>query len=167
MEGGTPGDKGWTRHTVSANVSRYALADFYWPAFRTAITEADAKGVMCSCTFCGSECVREVVCLFARSLDSAAVHNTLLATPPVPTSRHTPTTLCLQYRLSPPHHHHTHQSPADNAVNMVPTCADPLMRQAREDWNFTGYVTSDSDAVGAKRKRVKCGLPVRRTLRRL
>ena len=33
-------------------------------------------------------------------------------------------------------------------MNMVPTCADPLMRAARQQWNFTGYVTSDSDAVG-------------------
>lgn len=29
----------------------------------------------------------------------------------------------------------------------VPTCGDPLMKAARDAWNFTGYVTSDSDAV--------------------
>eukprot|EP00041_Stephanoeca_diplocostata_P027569 m.760704 g.760704 ORF g.760704 m.760704 type:complete len:805 (-) comp23202_c0_seq2:335-2749(-) len=34
-----------------------------------------------------------------------------------------------------------------NSVNGVPTCGDPLMKAARDAWNFTGYVTSDSDAV--------------------
>lgn len=34
-----------------------------------------------------------------------------------------------------------------NAVNGIPTCLDPLMKAARTAWNFTGYVTSDSDAV--------------------
>ena len=32
-------------------------------------------------------------------------------------------------------------------VNGIPTCLDPLMKAARAAWNFTGYVTSDSDAV--------------------
>ena len=32
-------------------------------------------------------------------------------------------------------------------VNGIPSCLDPLMKAARESWNFTGYVTSDSDAV--------------------
>ena len=32
-------------------------------------------------------------------------------------------------------------------VNGIPTCLDPLMKAARTAWNFTGYVTSDSDAV--------------------
>jgi beta-glucosidase-like glycosyl hydrolase len=32
-------------------------------------------------------------------------------------------------------------------VNGIPTCLDPLMTAARSAWNFTGYVTSDSDAV--------------------
>jgi hypothetical protein len=33
-------------------------------------------------------------------------------------------------------------------VNGKPTCLDPLMKAARAAWNFSGYVTSDSDAVG-------------------
>ena len=36
---------------------------------------------------------------------------------------------------------------ADNEVNGVPTCLSPLMKAAREAWNFTGYVTSDSDSI--------------------
>ena len=35
-----------------------------------------------------------------------------------------------------------------NSVNGEPTCTSPLMKAAREAWGFTGYVTSDSDAVG-------------------
>ena len=41
-------EHGYTRHTVSANVSKYLLTDYYWPAFRAAVREADAKGFMCS-----------------------------------------------------------------------------------------------------------------------
>ena len=33
-------------------------------------------------------------------------------------------------------------------MNGKPTCLDPLMKAARAAWNFSGYVTSDSDAVG-------------------
>jgi beta-glucosidase len=50
---------GWTRHTVSANVSRYMLADAYLPAFEISIKggaldtggqpATGAKGVMCAC----------------------------------------------------------------------------------------------------------------------
>jgi beta-glucosidase-like glycosyl hydrolase len=39
---------GFTRHTVDAQIPIQQLTDFYWPAFRAAIVEADAKGVMCS-----------------------------------------------------------------------------------------------------------------------
>eukprot|EP00937_MAST-01D_sp_MAST-1D-sp2_P001941 g1941.t1 len=39
---------GFSRHTVDANISKHALADFYWPAFKGAIRDAGAKGVMCS-----------------------------------------------------------------------------------------------------------------------
>ena len=34
-----------------------------------------------------------------------------------------------------------------NAVLGKPTCLSPLMRNARHDWGFEGYVTSDSDSV--------------------
>jgi beta-glucosidase-like glycosyl hydrolase len=74
---------GFTRHTADARISKYALAEYYWPAFKGAIRDAGAKGVMCSY----------------------------------------------------------------NAVNGVPTCVDPLMKAARDAWNFSGYVTSDSDSV--------------------
>ena len=40
-------EKGFTRHTVSPNISKYLLADYYWPAFRAAVKQADAKGFMC------------------------------------------------------------------------------------------------------------------------
>ena len=40
-------DGEWTRHNISANVSNYTLADAYFPAFRAAIRDADAKGIMC------------------------------------------------------------------------------------------------------------------------
>ena len=35
-----------------------------------------------------------------------------------------------------------------NSLNGVPTCADPKLKKLlRETWNFTGYITSDTDAV--------------------
>eukprot|EP00038_Savillea_parva_P000253 m.95117 g.95117 ORF g.95117 m.95117 type:complete len:954 (-) comp10088_c0_seq1:7-2868(-) len=34
-----------------------------------------------------------------------------------------------------------------NAVEGIPTCLSALMRNARSDWGFEGYVTSDSDSV--------------------
>jgi len=34
-----------------------------------------------------------------------------------------------------------------NAVMGIPTCLSPLFRNARNDWGFEGYVTSDSDSV--------------------
>eukprot|EP00966_Prymnesium_polylepis_P242288 5603430-Prymnesium_polylepis.1 len=34
-----------------------------------------------------------------------------------------------------------------NAVLWVPTCLSPLIRDARTQWGFRGYVTSDSDSV--------------------
>ena len=37
-----------TRHTIDANISKYALQDYYWPAFRKSIVEGGAAGVMCS-----------------------------------------------------------------------------------------------------------------------
>ena len=43
------GDDGLTRMTVDVNVSKYLLADYYWPAFRASIRDGKAKGVMCSC----------------------------------------------------------------------------------------------------------------------
>ena len=36
------------RHTIDANVSKYSLQDYYWPAFRTSIKQGNALGVMCS-----------------------------------------------------------------------------------------------------------------------
>ena len=39
---------GWSRHNFSANVTRYALAGSYFPAFERAIREGGARGVMCS-----------------------------------------------------------------------------------------------------------------------
>jgi len=48
--GGTWGTHNATvnRHTVDAIISKHDLVDTYWPAFRTAIRDADAQGVMCS-----------------------------------------------------------------------------------------------------------------------
>lgn len=34
-----------------------------------------------------------------------------------------------------------------NSVNGKPTCLDPVMKAARNIWNFSGYVTSDSDSI--------------------
>ncbi len=34
-----------------------------------------------------------------------------------------------------------------NSVNGKPTCLDPVMKAARKIWNFSGYVTSDSDSI--------------------
>lgn len=39
---------GYTRYNFDANVSAFALADTYWPAFKAAVTTGGAKGVMCS-----------------------------------------------------------------------------------------------------------------------
>jgi xylan 1,4-beta-xylosidase len=36
------------RHTVNAKISKHDLMDSYWPAFRDAIREGDAQGIMCS-----------------------------------------------------------------------------------------------------------------------
>jgi beta-glucosidase-like glycosyl hydrolase len=47
LEGGSKADGQNTRHNVDANISKYLLADYYWPAFRAPIKRADAKGVMC------------------------------------------------------------------------------------------------------------------------
>ena len=38
---------GFTRHDISANVSRYMLQDTYFPAFELAI-KGGARGVMCA-----------------------------------------------------------------------------------------------------------------------
>ena len=45
---GPEGDHGLGRHSVDPNISKYMLADYYWPAFKASIRSADAKGVMCS-----------------------------------------------------------------------------------------------------------------------
>jgi beta-glucosidase-like glycosyl hydrolase len=37
---------GYTRHTYDANISNYMAADTYFPAYRTAIREGGALGVM-------------------------------------------------------------------------------------------------------------------------
>jgi beta-glucosidase-like glycosyl hydrolase len=36
---------------------------------------------------------------------------------------------------------------AYNAVQGVPSCTSPLLKAQLEAWNYSGYVTSDSDAV--------------------
>jgi hypothetical protein len=40
---------GFTRHNFNANVSDYMLTSTYWPAWKAAVQEGKAKGVMCSC----------------------------------------------------------------------------------------------------------------------
>ena len=51
---------GWNRHTISANVSKYMLADTYFPAFERSI-KGGAKGVMCAC-----ECATAILFSAAR-----------------------------------------------------------------------------------------------------
>ena len=46
LEGQSSGDNGLTRHTIDVNISKYLLADYYWPAFRKTISNGGAKGVM-------------------------------------------------------------------------------------------------------------------------
>eukprot|EP01047_Picozoa_sp_COSAG01_P064859 COSAG01_NODE_8656_length_2706_cov_11.170694_4_plen_84_part_00 len=42
------------RHNFNANVSDYMLTSTYWPAWKAAVQEGKAKGVMCSCEYgCG------------------------------------------------------------------------------------------------------------------
>jgi beta-D-xylosidase 4 len=48
LEGESSGDDGLTRHTIDVNISKYLLADYYWAAFRKTISNAGARGVMCS-----------------------------------------------------------------------------------------------------------------------
>lgn len=36
---------------------------------------------------------------------------------------------------------------ADNAVRGVPTCTSRLLKNKLLQWNFSGYVTSDSDSL--------------------
>ena len=75
---------GFTRNNFNALVSNFSLADTYWPAFKEAVTDGGAKGIMCSY----------------------------------------------------------------NAVNGVPTCASSFLSSVlRTQWNFSGYITSDTDAV--------------------
>lgn len=38
---------GFTRHNFNAIVSNYTLADTYFPAFKQAVTQGGAMGVMC------------------------------------------------------------------------------------------------------------------------
>ena len=46
-----------------------------------------------------------------------------------------------------------------NAVNGVPTCANPALNQTlRGDWGFEGYVTSDTDACGDIQQGHNCGI---------
>lgn len=74
----------YTRHNFNAVVSPQMLASTYMPAFKAAVTEANAKGIMCSY----------------------------------------------------------------NALNGVPTCASSFLRDIlRKEWDFEGYMTSDSGAV--------------------
>ena len=44
-----------------------------------------------------------------------------------------------------------------NAVLGKPTCLSPLMRNARRQWGFEGYVTSDSDSVANAYQRSSAG----------
>lgn len=39
---------GYTRHNFNAIVSNFTLADSYWPAFKAAVVNGSAKGVMCA-----------------------------------------------------------------------------------------------------------------------
>jgi beta-glucosidase-like glycosyl hydrolase len=34
-----------------------------------------------------------------------------------------------------------------NAVNGIPTCAHPYLTSILDSWNYTGYITSDTDAI--------------------
>ena len=45
---GTPGGP-LTRHTVDSTISQYDLHSTYLPAFKQAVVEANALGVMCRC----------------------------------------------------------------------------------------------------------------------
>ncbi len=42
-----PGSPEITRYNFDAIVSNYSLASTYWPAFRRAVVQGGAKGVMC------------------------------------------------------------------------------------------------------------------------
>eukprot|EP01012_Entosiphon_sulcatum_P000917 TRINITY_DN1015_c0_g1_i1.p1 TRINITY_DN1015_c0_g1~~TRINITY_DN1015_c0_g1_i1.p1 ORF type:complete len:776 (-),score=129.23 TRINITY_DN1015_c0_g1_i1:44-2350(-) len=76
---------GFTRHNFDAQITPYDLTTTYFPAFKTAVTEGNAMGVMCSY----------------------------------------------------------------NSVNGIPTCASPFLTNVlRNQWNFTGYITSDTGAIG-------------------
>eukprot|EP00036_Acanthoecidae_sp_10tr_P008588 CAMPEP_0182919026 /NCGR_PEP_ID=MMETSP0105_2-20130417/2424_1 /TAXON_ID=81532 ORGANISM="Acanthoeca-like sp., Strain 10tr" /NCGR_SAMPLE_ID=MMETSP0105_2 /ASSEMBLY_ACC=CAM_ASM_000205 /LENGTH=784 /DNA_ID=CAMNT_0025056151 /DNA_START=43 /DNA_END=2397 /DNA_ORIENTATION=+ len=48
LEGQSLDDKGFNRMNVNVNLSNYLLADEYFPAYRTSIRDAGARGVMCS-----------------------------------------------------------------------------------------------------------------------
>ena len=58
---------GYTRHNFNAIVSNYSFADTYWPAFRAAVVDGGAKGVMCSYNAvngvptCASDFLRQVL----------------------------------------------------------------------------------------------------------
>ena len=41
----------FTRHNISVNISNFTLSDAYFPGFRTAIKNAGARGIMCSCAY--------------------------------------------------------------------------------------------------------------------
>ena len=74
-----------TRIQFNAVVSDYMFSDTYLPAFKMAIVEGGAKGIMCAC----------------------------------------------------------------NSINGVPGCANNflLKQKLRDEWNFTGYITSDSNNI--------------------
>jgi len=80
----TPAQKGSNRDSFNAIVDPYNFMDTYAPGFKMAVTDGNARGVMCSY----------------------------------------------------------------NEVNGVPACMSPFLRDLlRTDWNFTGYVSSDTDAI--------------------
>lgn len=57
LEGGAEADQGYDRHDFSATISKYLLADYYWPAFKAPIREGKAKGVMCSYNAAEASCL--------------------------------------------------------------------------------------------------------------
>ena len=142
--------KGVTRHNVDVNVSAYDLANSYFPAWERTVKEGGAKGIMCSYVMVlllpllPLKLLRFVLkYLFLWS--HLGVFTDTLPGPfshiYSPRPRRRPLSLplfffFLSFFLS-----------RYNMLNGKPTCGNPaLAATLREDWGFTGYITSDSDS---------------------
>ena len=128
------------------------LADYYLRPYQAAIKHGGARGIMCSYN------VRSVgVCFSSTKLKCMGSvcgggGGGMMVVDPSIVSVFLRSFPFFSFPLVPPAPlvHLTIPSARPSgmqAVLGIPTCLSPLMRNARAQWGFDGYVTSDSDSV--------------------